>query len=1234
MSQSLRQSELFAGSDWRTIYRTFTKVNFNAYDHDSIFTSMTDYIRTNYPEDFNDWIASSEFVSILELLATLAESLAFRMDLNTRENFLDTAERRDSILRLARFISYSPRRNYPARGLVKLVQISTDDDLIDSSGDNLNNRPIRWNDSQNSSWFEQFKLIINSALIPTNPYGIPLNQTLLDGINTQLYRVNSIPVSAGNFPFTAVSDGASRSFDIINVDFDDVNGFTERTPDPQASFHMIYRNDGNGNGSKDTGFFLYFKQGSLTKEDFQLSIPVENKVLDLSRDNCNETDVWVQTINDQGLILNNGEWNKVQAVLNTDVTKTILTGQNITFNDTPVTVRKIFQTITRDNDQLSIRFGDGRFGEIPLGLLRVWYRTSSGDSYTIRPQDMSNIQVVIPYTNKQNFQKKLTLTFSLQETVINSTPAEADADIKRRCGQVFYTQNRMVNGEDYNTFPLQNNLALKLKGVNRTYAGHSRFIDLNDPTSTYQKSNVFSDDGILYRDFDNSYEEVDLNYNKTSTEAINQHILTAIQINQTRDFAIDWLLTIPESNQVTPPYLWWVKSSNQVYSSTGTFSKSNTIMNPPTSFVNIGGSAPLLSNERLLIEGSLIKFSNGGWVAISSIDGDGKGFLDNGKGKVIINENIQTNDKIIKILPAFRQNFTAQEFSNIKVKLDAHQTFGLGFDYKNNVWYVVEPNKINLSGDFDFTTKGTTSDSSWIVKVQFNNASYKITCRGIKHVFESLKDVRFFNINKYKVIDPLTGLAVLDKINILKTNDKENGKTWIIKSDNGTTTLPANDTLNFSIDGVPYALSVFSVLGASTINVADINYIINSNSFLRSKSIVSYLDISGNLIIQRVSNTGFKLVKTTTGDPVDLLFPNQLVGNIVTSTISNTLSLGQDYAWSLDGAFIYEDGFNEPRRVIITYTDSDGDGSVDNPESFMDIVNSSTYIFQQRIVTTDGYEEYTPFDAVLYWDFTDTSIVFPNINIGDILFDTNSKLFYSSNVNVVNGIPDLDITNNQISLLTDQEAYLGFIGRKNISFNWKHYATNEQRIDPSVSNIIDMFVLDRGYDTELRQWISSTTTSVQPQPPTSEQLRINFQDFENYKMFSDQIIWRPAKYKFLIGQESQPEIRATIKIVKLLETSLSDGEIKSQVISAIDNFFNIDLWDFGEVFYWSELSAYIHQSLANAVASVVIVPLNESSSFGDLYEIKSEADELFISTAKVSDIEIITSNTKANLRIK
>ena len=73
VSQQQRQKQLFAAEDWQVIYTAFTQVNFNAYDFNTIRNAMVEYIRLNYPEDFNDWTESSEFVAIIDLLAYLGQ---------------------------------------------------------------------------------------------------------------------------------------------------------------------------------------------------------------------------------------------------------------------------------------------------------------------------------------------------------------------------------------------------------------------------------------------------------------------------------------------------------------------------------------------------------------------------------------------------------------------------------------------------------------------------------------------------------------------------------------------------------------------------------------------------------------------------------------------------------------------------------------------------------------------------------------------------------------------------------------------------------------------------------------------------------------------------------------------------------------------------------------------------------------------------------------------------------
>ena len=87
---------------------------------------------------------------------------------------------------------------------------------------------------------------------------------------------------------------------------------------------------------------------------------------------------------------------------------------------------------------------------------------------------------------------------------------------------------------------------------------------------------------------------------------------------------------------------------------------------------------------------------------------------------------------------------------------------------------------------------------------------------------------------------------------------------------------------------------------------------------------------------------------------------------------------------------------------------------------------------------------------------------------------------------------------------------------------------------------------------------------------------------------------------------------------------ISDNELKAQIITTINTYFNVTNWEFGESFYFTELSSYIHQRLGSNIGSIVILPKNTAGKFGEMFQVKAEPNELFISTATVNDIEIVS----------
>jgi hypothetical protein len=188
MAKTTRQTAVFGVEDWKRIYQTYQEANFQSYDFETLRKSFVDYIRLYYPETFNDYIESSEFIALLDVMAFMGQALAFRTDLNTRENYLDTAERRDSVVKLANLVGYTPKRNTEASGYLKVFSVQTTENIVDYNGINLANITVNWADPTNFDWQEQFTAILNAALVNTQRYGRPGNRTTINGIRTDEYH--------------------------------------------------------------------------------------------------------------------------------------------------------------------------------------------------------------------------------------------------------------------------------------------------------------------------------------------------------------------------------------------------------------------------------------------------------------------------------------------------------------------------------------------------------------------------------------------------------------------------------------------------------------------------------------------------------------------------------------------------------------------------------------------------------------------------------------------------------------------------------------------------------------------------------------------------------------------------------------------------------------------------------------------------------------------------------------
>jgi hypothetical protein len=177
-------------------------------------------------------------------------------------------------------------------------------------------------------------------------------------------------------------------------------------------------------------------------------------------------------------------------------------------------------------------------------------------------------------------------------------------------------------------------------------------------------------------------------------------------------------------------------------------------------------------------------------------------------------------------------------------------------------------------------------------------------------------------------------------------------------------------------------------------------------------------------------------------------------------------------------------------------------------------------------------------------------------------------------------------------------------------------------------------VVTQSYYTQYQNYIQDTSnTVVMPPKPTINQLSEEYGELNNYKMLSDSMVLNSVVFKPLFGPKSSPNLQATIKVIKASNTNASESEIRSAVLTAMNAYFEINNWNFGDTFYFSELSAYLHDQVGEYISSAVLVPNDPTMKFGDLYEIKCAPYEIFVNAATANDVLVIAALTPAELQI-
>ena len=1123
MATSSRQSALFGLNDWKTIYQTFREADFRSYDYETLRKSFIDYLRVYYPETFNDYTESSEFIALLDVIAFMGQGLAFRGDLNARENFIDTAERRDSVIKLANLVSYIPKRNIAGQGYLKISSISTTQNITDINGLNLSNQTILWNDPANPNWLEQFNTIVNATLVNTQRIGRPANISELAGVSTSEYTMQIPPNALPIVPFNSTIDGQTMNFELCSVSTVDSTSVYEIPPAPTGRFNMVYRNDQLGFGSAETGFFFYFKQGSLQNYDFTLQQQISNQNIPIDVQGVNNSDTWLFQLNEDGT---RTPWKQVENVYADAYLQT-------EFSD-----RKIFSVGSRFNDQVTYTFGDGVFSQIPVGNFRAYVRAGNALTYAISPSEMQGISVTFTYISRVGRAEQITFGLELPLTVNTAQARETLANIKQRAPTRYYTQNRMVNGEDYNNFPytLYSSI-VKSKAINRSSVGTSKNLDLLDPTGKYSSTNSFGSDGALYQDNADGFLNLTINNTSDIIAFFTDTLSNILSLNRATQYYIQNYTRYPVNAASGDGTVYWRTSTVDTGTESGYFYTVTGSLEQPLS-VGIFNS----QNMKYVTTGAICKFiaptgfyfdlatnrlvqgippspeQTYIWSTILNVAGDGSnngnGSFANGVGPIKLNGYVPTDIQIAEIIPVFGNAFPTTLIQECLFRMELQQDFTLVF----NNSLMINQDRWSISG---FT------DPNYFVKFTSTGANtYSITYRSLTYYFGSVADTRFTFAKDELVYDPFSGKIIQDFVNILSVNTQ----------------------------------------------------------------------------------------------------------------FGTNIPLGQDLQVNIVGQTVESDGYINDFQVEVAATDVNNRQLILNPDFFTEVTGYSTgssnigkYVFFRTIQDAINLSrQYIIPSADVNYAYATTSqieVVKYDYPVGTLFYAYGENKFYKT-------VQDQTII-TPFYLLVEQDSYSVETGRQGLSYQYRHNSNNTTRIDPVTTNIIDLYLVTQAYYTEYTNWIVDTTNTIpEPVRPSITELSTEYSGVNNYKMMSDAVIMNSVVFKPLFGPKAVPALRATIKVIKSSSTNASDSEIRSTVLAAMNNYFSINNWNFGDTFYFSELSAFLHTTCGELISSAVLVPNDPTMSFGDLYEIKCMPYEIFVNAATANDVVVVPALTPAELQVR
>ena len=1425
MSQE-RVDKLFASESWTAVYTAFTQVSLQAYDFDSIRETLLGYINATYPEKFNDFIASSEFIAILDLVAYLGHSLAFRNDMNTRENFMDTAERRESILRMAKTLGYIKTRPINAKGLMKITSISTTEDVADNEGNSLAGTVVNWNDGNDVDWYEKFITVLNASFNKNTKIQDPSATLNISGVENYLYEINeNLDSKSIAYAFTSPIAGSERRFEAVRTVIEN-DKIVEGEPLESKNFTILNRNDNLGPASDRTGFFVTAKAGQLQFENFKYSLELSNRVEEIDNIDISNSDVWVHKL-DTGLSYESTVTKVDNETRETAIYNSLRTGDG-----------NLVHVTTNENNSIQLRYPDGIFGNAAFGDYRVWYRTVANENFTVNSGDIDDVTISIPYIGADDQPYRLSLTLASTRDFAENFAGETFASVRRISQRAYYAQDRMVNAQDYNIYPLTlgNNVVSKVKAVNTSFAGLSRFFEMDDVLGHHSNLAVTGTDGSIFMEDETTIMSLRFNRNSgNSDDFIRNELIKAIKHPALMN-------------------LFYTKYQN---STSVNVVENKTYVKHETNNLQLTFTVPIECEvgDFVKIQGDSGTEYYAKVMRVVSTD----------PGSIILDKVITENGTLKTTIKGYRTKFRNdtgyEEITNIKTKVDdlSQTSFTLHYSLQPNstskwmwkVWDGVENISDKVKVSFTYNPG-----------IRQNEAEYSASVVGKRVVFESYDQVKFYYGNKEMVVDNETNLAERDKILINYydggsvstspdtlssdeitvgyapvSNYQDDGSggatfdavyqytgaevTYDFVENNPVVQSSEYQHYLVSPAGIEYELEESEIIApaspnhiigetpAYTLNlaVADITKYVSSTTDIaidESVGTSNEIYVAGDQIpiitetdaanvansaasFSTVSNSDITGTYSFKGKPSTTYFGSApATGNFFWTDASelpsgqtaSTASVGMtgvvtDFITQFNGAtnqwtFTYPNNsgltsadntendvrfkqtaygeitFNNSSGVTLTSTNmllydnnnniidkehtelvdlgsnnfkvifwtidpgisslidvkvGDGSQTTSLGEFAVKVVANCNIAKQVQTQTATYktkaafvYDDYTtgtgylnharvklltldtdsnPYGILeIFKTTTDTSryVVESYINTNNIALERASKIATAGpNVGTTtNPIPEGTRPEYQLWYNTDNGDWYSYVAGqwttsftysvvepgciyvgdikykvvdgksftedKFMSYRWDHYADLDKRIDPSTSNIVDIYVLTSDYVRRVNKWVAGGFKEEVPIAPNNFELKSMMNSIEPKSAIADHISYIPVTFKYLFGSFAKPENQAVFKVVKKSGTAYTDSEIKTAVSAKVNEYFDLDNWNFGDTFYFSELASYLHQQLGDYIASVIITPKFSTSGFTDLLSITSDPNEIFLSVTSSSDVKVISAISQTELQ--